>query len=142
MLVFCVVATSCKETDDRDQFVGTYSMSITGSMTATVEDQPLTVPLNDTGQFTITKSAADDFTVNLSGGIQTTATVTGNSIKLDPESGTSTSNGIIFNFTITYDRGTLAGGNLSFTASISGQGYYQGYSFPLFGSLSIIANKL
>lgn len=138
-----LVFTSCSKTDDRDQFVGTYRITATGSYSTTIDGQTYTNPLSsaDNATITITKSSTTDNTVFVSGFYNAEAEVSGNSISIDPETDTETDDGMTISMTISHNRGTLSGATLSFTSNITGNIYYQGYSYPIFGDLSNIAYK-
>lgn len=138
-----LVFTSCSKTDDRDQFVGTYQLTATGSYSTNINGETHTYPLSsaDNATITISKSSTTDNTVFISGFYNAEAEVSGNSISIDPETETDTDNGMTITMTISHNRGTLSGGTLSFTSTISGNIYYQGYSYPLYGDISNIAYK-
>ena len=138
-----LVFTSCSKTDDRDQFVGTYQITVTGSYSTTINGETYTSPLSSTDDatITITKSTTTDNTVFVSGFYNAEAEVSGNSISIGSETETESEDGMTVTMTISHDRGTLSGTTLSFTSSITGNIYYQGYSYPIFGDLSNVAYK-
>lgn len=138
-----LVFTSCSKTDDRDQFVGTYRITVTGSYSTTIGNQTYTNPLSsaDDATITITKSSTTDNTVFVSGFYNAEAEVSGNTISIDPETETETDNGMTISMTISHNRGTLSGSTLSFTSNITGNIYYEGASYPIYGDLSNIAYK-
>lgn len=139
-----LIFTSCSKTDDRDQFVGTYRINVTGSYSMTVNGETYTYPIqsSDNATLTITKSTVSQNTVFVDGFYSAEAEVIGNSISIDSETGTQTSSeGITLTMTFTHNRGTLSGNTLSFTSNITGNAYYQGYSFPVYGNVSNIAYK-
>ena len=135
--------TSCSKTDERDQFVGTYRINATGSYTLVVNGQTYTQPISSANNatLTITKSSSSGNTVFVSGYYNAEADVIGNSITIDSETGTQTQDGITITLTISHNRGTLSGNTLSFTSNITGNAYYQGYSYPIHGSISNVAYK-
>ena len=138
------VFTSCSKTDDRDQFVGTYRITVTGSYTTTIGNQTYTEPLSsaDDAIITITKSSTTDNTVFVSGFYNAEAEVSGNTISIDPETDTETNTeGLTISMTISHNRGTLSGSTLSFTSNITGNIYYGGASYPIYGDLSNFAYK-
>ena len=82
LLSTLLVFTSCSKTDDRDQFVGTYQITVTGSYSTTINGETYTSPLSSTDDatITITKSTTTDNTVFVSGFYNAEAEVSGNSI--------------------------------------------------------------
>ena len=134
--------SGCVKTDDRDQFEGTWLLNVSGYLSITNGEQSQTIPIADENQdLTITKTSSSDNIVSVSGYYTSNAEVSGNSILIDPETQSGTSNGITMSITITHNRGTLSGSSLSFTSDIAGNAYYQGYSFPLYGTVNNIAYK-
>ena len=115
-----LVFTSCSKTDDRDQFVGTYRITVTGSYSTTIDGQTYTNPLSstDNATITITKSSTTDNTVFVSGFYNAEAEVSGNSISIDPETDTETDDGMTISMTISHNRGTLSGATLSDRKSV------------------------
>lgn len=138
-----IVLTSCSKADERDQFVGTYRINATGSYSLVIDGQTYTEPISsdNNATLTITKSSNSDNIVFVSGFYNAEADVVGNTITIDSETGTQTQNGITITMTVSHNRGTLSGNTLSFTSNITGNAYYQGYSYPLYGNISNVAYK-
>lgn len=146
LALFAVVlfsAASCAKTDDRDQFVGTYRINATGSYSLVIDGQTYTEPISSANNatLTITKSSYSENIVFVSGFYDAEAEVVGNTITIDSETGTQTQDGTTVTMTISHNRGTLSGNTLSFTSNITGNAYYQGYSYPIHGSISNVAYK-
>ncbi|MBQ2076286.1 MAG: hypothetical protein II471_02120 [Bacteroidales bacterium] len=134
---------SCTKTDDRDQFVGTYRLNATGSYSMVINGETYTEPLSsgNNATLTITKSSNSENIVFVSGFYNTEADVVGNTITIDSETVTQTQDGITITMTISHNRGTLSGNTLTFTSNITGNAYYQGYSYPIHGNVSNVAYK-
>jgi len=140
--VVCVTMSSCIKTDDRDQFIGEYSLNATGSYSLTINGETYTMPISGNGvNLSIEKSSVTENTVFVTGYYSAEALVMGNSIEIDSETVTDTQDGATITMTLTHNRGTLSGGTLSFISNITGNYYYQGYSFPIHGNISNIAYK-
>ena len=141
---FIVVMTSCSKTDERDLFVGTYRINATGSYSMVIDGQTYSYPLSSDSNatITITKSSNSENIVFVSGYYNAEADIVGNTISIDSETDTQTQDGTTITLTISHNRGNLSGNTLSFTSNITGNIYYQGYSYPVFGSVSNIAYKL
>lgn len=145
MIVFAIAflsLTNCTKTDDRDQFVGQYSLNATGSYSMTINGETYTYPISDKNTtLIIEKSSSSDNMVFVTGYYNAEALVTGNSIEIDSETSTQTQDGVTITLTVNHNRGTLTGSSLSFTSSLIGNAYYQGYSYPIYGNVSNIAYK-
>ena len=141
LFIGVISISSCTKTDDRDQFVGQYSLNATGSYSMIVNGETYTYPISrNNATLTIEKSSSDNV-MFVTGFYNAEALVTGNSIEIDPETSTETQDGVTVTMTLTHNRGTLSGSTLSFTSSITGNAYYQGYSYPIYGNISNIAYK-
>lgn len=126
--------TSCSKTDDRDQFVGDYSLKVTGTLSITMYGQNFSETLNETTSMSIYKAGAESI-VTISGYYDCNAFVSGNTIVMDPMSGTQTNNeGLTMQMTITPRRGTLNGNILTFIVDVTGTAYYQGNGYPISGT--------
>ena len=135
--------TSCTKIDDRDQFVGTYRINATGSYSMVITGQTYTEPISSANNatLTVTKSSSSENTVFVSGYYNAEADVVGNTITIDSETDTQTQDGTTITLTVSHNRGTLSGNTLSFTSNITGNAYYQGYSYPIYGNISNVAYK-
>lgn len=142
LLVSTLFMSGCIKTDDRDQFEGSYLLNVSGYMKISYGDESRTIPILDENQaLSITKVSSSDNIVSVSGYYNSNAEVTGNSIQIDSETQSGTSNEITMSLTITHKTGTLSGSSLSFASDITGNAYYQGYTFPLNGTVNNIAYK-
>ena len=143
MISVVIMTTGCSKTDDRDQFVGTYRINATGSFSLIIDGQSYTEPISSANNatITITKSSYSENIVFVTGFYNAEADVVGNTIMIDSETDTQTQDGITTTMTIAHNRGTLSGNTLSFTSNITGNAYYQGYSYPIHGSISNVAYK-
>lgn len=133
---------SCSKVDDREQFVGTYSVDATGSATAYAYGESLTIPFDASNEpMTITKSSNNETEVIVSGFFNGTAIVVGNSIQFESFSETATEQGMTMVVDFNVRKGSLNGNVLTFRIDVSGNIYYEGSTFPLSGSISSIATK-
>lgn len=139
-VLLTIAFTGCNKTDDRDQFVGTYSLSATGSISFYAYGDSYTIPLNGNDDIIITKSSADNM-VHVSGFYEADAEVSGNTIQIDTEIGTINDPEGTISLTLHHKRGTLSGTTLTFSTDVTGNVYYQGYTFPASGSINNIAYK-
>lgn len=144
MVMFAVALlgfTSCAKSDDRDQFVGDYNLRATGNLTLTVNGQNYSEAINQTTTISIYKTAEESI-VEVNGYYDCKAFVSGNTISMDPMTGTQTTNdGITYQMIVTPRRGTLNGSVLTFISDITGTAYYQGNSFPISGMIYNEATK-
>lgn len=127
--------TSCNKTDDRDQFVGDYSLKVTGTFVITVNGQNYSEPINvSSAKMSIYKAAYESI-MSVSGYYDCSAYVIGNTISMDPMTGTQTQDGVTTQLIVTPRRGALNGSVLSFLCDLTGTTYYQGSSYPVSGTL-------
>lgn len=137
LIVFFVVSiliASCSPDQgdyNVEEFIGTYSVSVTEQMTLGNNS----VMTTDSGILTISKISANS--VQLSGYISTTGSVLGSMLYLNP-SKTSDSSGNI----ITYSPAILNGNILTFTANQSGQIAYYGTMYSCHSTWIYTAIKL
>jgi|GEM_PF-6298856 len=134
--------TSCKkDTDDRDAFVGTYTETLNGSITFTINGTNYTEAVNDDGTFTIEKISTTNKVARIDGGGSYEATVSGNSIVFDTMyENETTDDGIDLQMTLNVE-GVLSGITLNYTMLVTGTGYYNGYAFPISGTITSVATK-
>jgi hypothetical protein len=146
--VIAVMFSGCKKdsadapvTDARDQYVGSYTETLNGTMTVTVMGVPQSTPINTNGTFTIVKGSAANRIVRIDiDSSRTEATISGTHVQFDPIQETYTENGMTM--TITSDvSGTLSGNVLNYTITMSGSAVLQGMTFPLTGSINGVATK-
>lgn len=137
-----LAVTSCSKPDDRDQFEGSYSIDATGSITVTAYGHSETSSYNfDNEPMTITKVSSSETEVLVSGFMDQTATVQGNTIFFDSFTKTITQDGAAVTLTFDVKQGTLNGNILTFNIDLSGNATYMGYTFPATGILSCVATK-
>ena len=87
-----LLATGCskEETDPRDQYVGTWQSTQTGSLIMYYDGQPIvTMPINETSSIVISKSGQNN--LNIGGQI---FTLNGNQLTASPESMNITEDGM------------------------------------------------
>ncbi|RTL14376.1 MAG: hypothetical protein EKK56_01325 [Flavobacteriaceae bacterium] len=111
--------TSCSNddeaTDPRDQYVGTWNATTTGSLTLFQNGQSVgTAPLNETRTISISKSGSNALIID-----GKTYTVNGNNLSSTPTPLTETSNGITIVATEN-SSGTLGSNIINFNNTITG----------------------
>lgn len=111
--------TSCSNDDEvkdpRDQYVGTWNASTTGSLTLFQNGQSIgTVPFNENRTVTISKSGNNSLTID-----GKTYTVNGNSLSTSPTPLTENNNGITIVATVN-TIGTLGSNIINFNETITG----------------------
>lgn len=140
-----LVSCSKEEVDDRDAFVGSYSVKVTGYITMAIDEFTYTVPFDETGSLDITKVGNDLSLVKVSGLYNANANISSSSILIDSESMTQTvteeGETMIMTVITDHERGFLNGDVITFTTKISGNAVYSGISIPIFGTLSNVATK-
>lgn len=134
--------TSCNKDDDtmediRNQYVGTWNYIQSGSLTLYQNGQSIgTVPINENGSMSITKSGENDLIIN-----GQRFTVSGTHLSSDPESITETTNGV--NIVATSNsNGTLGSNIITINSSITGTwNNSNGDSGNLSGSMTTTLTK-
>jgi hypothetical protein len=111
---------SCSNDDDsvqdsRDQYVGTWNSTTTGSLTLFQNGQSIgTAPLNDSNTISISKSGSNALIID-----GRTFTVNGNSLTSTPMPATQTSDGITVVLTV-ISSGTLGSNIINLNDTITG----------------------
>lgn len=111
--------TSCSNNDEandpRDQYVGTWNSTSTGSLTLFQNGQSIgTVPVNDNGSVTISKSGSNALIID-----GKTFTVNGSSLSTSTTPLTETFNGITIVATVNTS-GTLGSNIINFNETVTG----------------------
>jgi hypothetical protein len=115
-----IALSSCSADEDakqdiRDQYVGTWRSTSTGSLTLFQNGQSIgTAPLNETGTVSISKSGSNALKIN-----ETTYTVNGNYLSSNPQPLTETSNGVNIVGT-TVSSGTLGSNIITLNGAVTG----------------------
>ncbi|MGI6479648.1 MAG: hypothetical protein ACOX0M_09440 [Salinivirgaceae bacterium] len=124
--------------DKRDQYVGTWNYTQTGSMTLYHNGEAVyTVPMDGSGTMSITKSGENDLIID---GVK--FTVNGNNLTAPTQSLTDASDGFNYVATITTDNGTLAPNVITINNSITGTwNNSDGDTGNLSGTLTTILTK-
>lgn len=139
LLVNLISLTSCEkeEIDPRDEYVGTWNYSRSGSLTFYHNGQSIgTSPINENGTMSISKSGENDLII---GG--QTFTVSGTHLSSDPQSITRTNDGVNIVGTST-DNGTLGSNIITINSSITGTwNNSNGASGNFSGSMTITLTK-
>ena len=141
LLPVCLLAlTSCnKEGDEVDKIVGTYYGTRTGNCTIIINGQSSTVPMNESGTARISRLSNSRIRLSL-GGDNFDGTVADNHISFEPVTMTNTDGTGTLTLTVS-SSGNVSGSMITIKETYSGSYYYQGSSFPVRGSGSVILNK-
>ena len=144
MAFVVLVLSSCnQEVDPRDDFVGAYSFTQTGSATVYVNGTAAgTIPMNEQGTMYCTKVGTGN-QVRLSGDIvaDVEGTVSGNSLILNPTTVTENSNGVSMQITFSYQPAVKNGNTVTCQANINGTASSKDGSGTISGSITIVAVK-
>ena len=140
--VFALAACGGKnEVDQRDAFVGAYAYTATGGIDFKAGGLQMTLPLNKTGNLTISKVGDGDKVVIEGYNNPINATVSGNQLILESNTWQSTSGGIEFDLTFTYGKATLSENQLTWDSDVYGNAKYSSITADGNGDLSVVAIK-
>ena len=145
MLALTVWAfTACSnDVDPRDEFIGVYSFTQTGSATLYSNGSALgSVPMNGEGTMYCNKVGTGN-QVRLSGDIieDVDGTVSGNTLILNPTTVVNSSDGITLQITYTYKPAVKNGNTVTCVANISGTANGNGVTATISGSITLVAVK-
>ena len=144
ILAVLFALTACgenKEVDQRDIFVGAYSYEATGSVDFNFGITSYSVPLNEQGIFTISKSGDGDQVVIEGWNDPIYATVSGNQLTLESNNYDTTYGGIALQLSFSYGKATLVDDRLTWDTNVSGKAQYSGLSAIGEGVVSMVATK-
>ena len=135
---------SCEQdVDPRDNFVGTYSFTQTGSATIHVNGVSAgSIPMNASGIMNCTKIGTGN-QVKLTGDIlaDVDGTVSGNTLILNPTTVNENSNGVSMQLTFNYQPAVKNGNTVTCIANINGIANAQGVSGTISESITLVAIK-
>ncbi len=144
-MVFAVV--SCdkkdKDVDPRDEFVGTYSFTQTGSASLSSNGKIIgTIPMDGAGNLTCSKVGTGN-QVRLTGDIvaDVDGVVSGNTLVLSPSTLTGSSSGYSIQYTINYQPATKNGNTVTCLADITGTAQGNSTSAIISGKITLVALK-
>lgn len=140
-VVMLAACGGTNEVDQRDAFVGAYAYTATGSVDFQTGFLQVNLPLNETGTFTIRKEGDGDKVVIEGYNNPINATVSGNQLILESNTWQSTSGGIEFDLTFTYDNATLSENQLTWDSDVYGTAKYSSITADGNGDLSVVAIK-
>lgn len=138
----CVLA-ACggSDVDPRDSFVGEYVYSSTGSAEIAVGPLKYTIPLDQTGTFTIIKEGEEDQVALVSQIDTIHATVSGKNMLLELSALNTQTSGIDVRLTFDNNKATLAGTILTWTSGVNAYATYSGIAATGNGSVTVTATK-
>ena len=142
LMVFAIVACS-NEVDPRDEFVGVYSFTQTGSATLYSNGSALgSVPMNGEGTMYCNKVGTGN-QVRLTGDIieEVDGTVSGNTLILNPTTVVKSSDGITMQMTFTYKPAIKNGNTVTCVANINGIANGNNTNATISGSITLVAVK-
>ena len=140
-VVMLAACGGTNEVDQRDAFVGAYAYTATGSVDFQAGFLQVNLPLNESGTFTIRKEGDGDKVVIEGYNNPINATVSGNQLILESNTWQSTSGGIEFDLTFTYDNATLSENQLTWDSDVYGTAKYSSITADGNGDLSVVAIK-
>lgn len=144
-MVFAVV--SCKkdkEVDQRDEFVGTYSFTQTGSASLFSQGTIIgTIPMDGAGKLICSKVGITGNQVKLTGDIvaNVEGVVSGNTLVLSPTTVTGSSSGYTVQYTINYQPATKNGNTVTCLADVTGTAQGNSNSAIISGKITLVAQK-
>ena len=141
--VVAIVFASCNGNgvDQRDNFVGVYSYTATGSVAFNLGITNYTVPLDEQGTFTISKEGDGNKVVIKGWNDPINATVSGNQLILESNEYDTTYGGIALQLSFSHGKATLAGNQLTWVSEVNGKAQYSGYAATGTGTVNMVATK-
>lgn len=140
-VVMLAACGGTNEVDQRDAFVGAYAYTATGSVDFQAGGLQMTLPLNKTGNLTISKVGDGNKVVIEGYNNPINATVSGNQLILESNTWQSTSGGIEFDLTFTYGKATLSENQLTWDSDVYGTAKYSSITADGNGTVSVVAIK-
>lgn len=148
LVAFMVFAVfSCKkdkEVDQRDEFVGTYSFTQTGSASLFSQGTIIgTIPMDADGKLICSKVGITGNQVKLTGDIvaNVEGVVSGNTLVLSPTTVTGSSSGYTVQYTINYQPATKNGNTVTCLADVTGTAQGNSNSAIISGKITLVAQK-
>ena len=145
LVAFTVVSCNKKDkdVDPRDEFVGAYSFTQTGSASLLSNGSTIgTIPMNGAGNLVCSKVGTGN-QVKLTGDIvaDVDGTVSGNTLVLNPTTLTGSTSGFSMQYTINYQPATKNGNTVTCLADINGAAQGNGTSAIISGKITLVASK-
>lgn len=144
-IAVCAFAScSNNEVDPRDEFAGVYTFTQTGNWIASYDGTVVTnSPMNAEGTMICNKIGSTGNLIRLTGDLlaDIDGMVSGNTLILNPLTITQNGSGVTMQFTFTFKPATKNGNIVTCVADIKGSAISNGITFPVSGSITIIAEK-
>ena len=141
VLVAFAACENKKEVDPRDAFVGSYTYDAKGSVDFNFGITNYSVPLNNQGTFTISKSGDGNKVVIEGWNDPINATVSGNQLILESNNYETKYGEITLQLSFSYGTATLSDNQLTWETEVSGTGQYSSFAANGNGPVSMIATK-
>ena len=142
-LVVLTVVSCNKDVDPRDEFVGRYSFTQTGSASLLSNGSNIgTIPMNASGMLVCSKVGTGN-QVKLTGDIvaEVDGVISGNTLILTPTTVTGTSSGFTMQYTFNYQPATKNGKTVTCLADNSGTAQDNRTSAIVSGKITLVATK-
>lgn len=140
-LVAFAACTSKQEVDPRDAFIGAYTYEAKGSVDFNFGITNYSVPLNNQGTFTISKSGDGNKVVIEGWNDPINATVSGNQLTLESNEYETTYGEIALQLSFSYGKATLADNKLTWETEVNGSAQYSSFAANGTGIVSMVATK-
>lgn len=114
-----LVFTACKKENEVDKFVGTYALTCNGSVSIYFTGEEVTIPLDASGAYIYITPRQGSNTVDVSGHYNSLGFVSGDVLRMDPESVSDFSDGIYITMTFDHQPATLAGTMMSWQTNVT-----------------------
>ena len=141
VLVAFAACTSKQEVDPRDAFIGAYTYEAKGSVDFNFGITNYSVPLNNQGTFTISKSGDGNKVVIEGWNDPINATVSGNQLTLESNEYETTYGEIALQLSFSYGKATLADNKLTWETEVNGSAQYSSFAANGTGIVSMVATK-
>jgi hypothetical protein len=141
VLVAFAACEKKQEVDPRDAFVGAYTYEAKGHVDFNFGITSYSIPLNNQGTFTISKSGDGNKVVIEGWNDPINATVSGNQLTLESNNYETKYGEITLQLSFSYGTATLSDNKLTWETEVSGSGQYGSLSATGNGVVSMIATK-
>ena len=141
VLVAFAACEGNQEVDPRDAFIGAYTYEAKGSVDFNFGITSYSVPLNEQGTFTISKSGDGNKVVIKGWNDPINATVSGNQLILESNEHATTYGEIALQLSFSHGKATLADNKLTWETAVSGTGQYSSFAANGTGIVSMVATK-
>jgi len=140
--MFCLISCEGNRVDPRDAFVGEYSFAASGSVDLYMGATKLyTVPLDETGTFTITKAEEDGEVLIIGYNDTIHASVSGKHLLFESTTTNYEYEGVKLQMTFVYGKATLEENQLHWNTDVQATGSYGAFSASGTGQIAVVATK-